>query len=165
MNPFAGLKHARPRLLATAGIIARMRSLIREDRTAAKWFGELASQAEKIVALPPLNPDWVHDPSETAGTALPLKAQMNFHGPALPLDTARLFVLRILTLGIVWFATENNKYRDRLKIEVFWFVTFRIGSATNSWSLQRPVLASRSGTTGFSMTSMRPNEERLPTQS
>ena len=43
---------------------------------------------------------------------------MNYNGPASPLDIARLFVLRILTLGIVWDATENTKYRDRLKIEV-----------------------------------------------
>jgi hypothetical protein len=117
-DPFARLKHDRPRLLATAGVTSRMRCLVREDRTAAKWFEELAGQAEKIVALPPLSPDWVHDPAETGGAALTFKAQTNSDGPASPLDIARLFVLRVLTLGIVWFATENDKYRERLKTEV-----------------------------------------------
>ena len=39
-------------------------------------------------------------------------------GPAAPLDIARLFCLRIQTLGITWFITDEPRYRDRAKCEL-----------------------------------------------
>jgi hypothetical protein len=39
-------------------------------------------------------------------------------GPAAPLDIARLFCLRIQTLGITWFLTDDPRYRDRAKCEL-----------------------------------------------
>src|SRR5277367_5672559 len=51
-DPLAMLKQERPRLLATATVVARMKSVLWEDRTAAQWFDELTAQANNIVALP-----------------------------------------------------------------------------------------------------------------
>ena len=52
---------------------------------------------------------WIHDQTETASAPLsrPLQRDPGGDAPATPLDIARLFVLRIQTLGIVWFSTDD----------------------------------------------------------
>jgi predicted branched-subunit amino acid permease len=45
-------------------------------------------------------------------------------GPAAPLDIARLFCLRIQTLGIIWLLTDDPRYRDRAKAELLAVCSF-----------------------------------------
>ena len=118
-DPFATLTRRRPRLMATAATIARMKGVLHTHQTAARWRDEIAKQADQILILPPLTPDWVNDPAETARAPLPQSPKVDAaDGAASPLDIARLFVLRIQTLGIMWFALGDSRYRDRAKQEL-----------------------------------------------
>jgi hypothetical protein len=79
----------------------------------------VAKQADLLLGLAPLTPDWVHDPRETAAAPLPLvRAPRSPDGPAAPLDIARLFGLRILTLGLTWLLTAERRYCERAKAEL-----------------------------------------------
>jgi hypothetical protein len=110
---------ARPRLLATKSAIERARRLLQQNAELREWRAEVAKQADTILHLPQLTPDWVHDPRETAIAPLPLvRPPASVDGPAAPLDIARLFCLRIQTLGIIWLLGGDDRYRDRAKAEL-----------------------------------------------
>lgn len=109
-----------PRLMATAAAIVRTRAFVQGNATARRWFAEVEKQAIILVGLPPLDPAWVHDPRETESAPLPLvEPPKSPDGPAAPLDIARLFCLRVLTLGLMWLLTGETRYRDRAKAELF----------------------------------------------
>jgi hypothetical protein len=61
----------RPRLTATNSAIARTQRLLRHNATAQQWQRDVTKQAEVILTLPPLTPDWVHVPEETGAAPLP----------------------------------------------------------------------------------------------
>jgi hypothetical protein len=72
-----------------------------------------------MLEQPPLTQDWVHDPRETAAAPLPLvRPPKSPDGRATSLDIARLFCLRIQTLGITWLLTGVSRYRERAKTEL-----------------------------------------------
>jgi len=72
-----------------------------------------------LLELPPLTPTWVHDPRETGAAPLPLvRHPKSTDAPAAPLDIARLFCLRIQTLGLMRLLTKDVRYRDRAKAEL-----------------------------------------------
>ena len=109
----------RPRLMATKSAIARTRQSLDESDTAKRWYGEVEKQAKLLLDLPPLKSTWVHDPRETGAAPLPLvRPPKSSDGPAAPLDIARLFCLRIQTLGFMWLLTGDQRYRDRAKAEL-----------------------------------------------
>jgi Heparinase II/III-like protein/Domain of unknown function (DUF4962) len=109
----------RPRLMATKSAIERARQVLYRNATARQWYGEVEKQAKLLLDLPPLKSTWVHDPRETDAAALPLvRPPKSSDGPAAPLDVARLFCLRIQTLGLMWLLTSDPRYRDRAKAEL-----------------------------------------------
>jgi hypothetical protein len=113
------LSSGRPRLMATRTAIARTQALLRRSSTALQWQRQITNQADVILGQPTLTQDWVHDPRETAAAPLPLvRPPKSTDGPAAPLDIARLFCLRIQTLGITWFLTGDSRYCDRAKAEL-----------------------------------------------
>lgn len=115
----SGLAAERPRLMATKSAIERTRQLLYQNDTARQWYGEVERQAKLLLDLPPLKPTWVHDPRETGAAPLPLvRPPKSTDGPAAPLDIARLFCLRIQTLGLAWLLTGDPRYRDRAKAEL-----------------------------------------------
>src|SRR5262245_27815432 len=116
---FSKLAAERPRLMATKSAIARTRQSFERNATARQWYGEVEKQAQLLLGLPPLDPTWVHDPRETGAAPLPLvRPPKSSDAPAAPLDVARLFCLRIQTLGIIWLLTGHPRYRDRAKAEL-----------------------------------------------
>jgi Heparinase II/III-like protein len=115
----SGIVAERPRLMATKSEVARTRRLIQQNATAMRWHREVEKQADLLLDLPPLTPSWVHDPRETGAAPLPLvRPPKSTDGPAAPLDIARLFCLRIQTLGIMWLLTLDPRYRNRAKAEL-----------------------------------------------
>jgi hypothetical protein len=109
----------RPRLMATKSAVERTRQLFYQNDTARQWYGEVEKQAKLLLDLPPLKSTWVHDPRETGAAPLPLvRPPTSTEGPATPLDIARLFCLRIQTLGLMWLLTGDPRYRDRAKAEL-----------------------------------------------
>jgi hypothetical protein len=118
-SALAGVTPARPRLMATTAAIARMRATVQRHAMASAWSRDIIAQADHLLTLAPLNRSWVHDPVETAAAPLPTAATALKGGaPATPLDIARLFVLRIETLSVVWFLTGEPEYRDRATAEL-----------------------------------------------
>src|SRR5262249_5072617 len=116
---------ARPRLMATPAATARTKRLLAESETLRRWQGEVTKQADLLLGLTPLPPDWVHERRETAAAPLPLvRAPRSPDGPAAPLDIARLFCLRILTLGLTWLLTAEPRYCERAKAELLAVCTF-----------------------------------------
>jgi Heparinase II/III-like protein len=105
--------------MATPARIARMQEVLKAHQT-KKWRGKVVEQADHLLTLPPLSPTRSHDPTEIANAPLSRPLQRDPVGdvPATALDIARLFVLRIQTLGIVWFATGDERYRDRATTEL-----------------------------------------------
>ena len=109
----------RPRLMATKAAIERAQHNLRHNDTARQWSEEVEKQANLLLDLPPLTSSWVHDPRETGAAPLPLvRPPKSTDAPAAPLDIARLFCLRIQTLGIIWLLTGDTRYRDRAKAEL-----------------------------------------------
>jgi hypothetical protein len=116
---FARLAAERPRLMATKSAIERTRQLLYRSDTARRWYAEVEKQATLLLDLPPLKSDWVHDPRETRTAPLPLvRPPKSSDGPATSLDIARLFCLRIQTLGLMWLLTRDLRYRNRAKAEL-----------------------------------------------
>lgn len=116
---FAGIAPARPRLMATPSAMARTEGLLRHNPTLRQWRDQVAKQADLMLTLPVLAPDWVHDARETGAAPLPLvRPPPAAEAPATALDIARLFCLRIQTLGIVWLLGGDTRYRDRAKAEL-----------------------------------------------
>jgi Heparinase II/III-like protein len=113
-SPLTRLVPKRPRLMATPALIARMQAALKEHR-AKEWTGKVVEQADCLLTLPPLSPKRTHDPTELVGPPLspPLQRDPSGGASATTLDIARCFVLRIQTLGIVWFVTGEQRYRDR----------------------------------------------------
>lgn len=71
-----------------------------------------------MLSLSPLTPDWVHVPQETGAAPLPrVRPPQSSDGPATAPDIARLFCLRMQTLGITGLLTGDARYRDRAKTE------------------------------------------------
>jgi hypothetical protein len=109
----------RPRLMATKSAIDRTRQALDRSDTAKRWFREVEKQAQLLLDLPPLTSNWVHDPRETRAAPLPLvRPPKSSDGPAAPLDVARLFCLRIQTLGLMWLLTGDPRYCERAKAEL-----------------------------------------------
>lgn len=109
----------RPRLMATKSAIARTRQSLDQSDTARRWYREVEKQAKLLLDLPPLKSTWVHDPRETGAAPLPLvRPPRSSDGPAAPLDVARLFCLRIQTLGLMWLLTADPRYRNRARTEL-----------------------------------------------
>jgi hypothetical protein len=109
----------RPRLMATKSAIERTRQSLDQNATARQWYGEVEKQAKLLLDLPPLKSTWVHDPRETGAAPLPLvRPPKSTDGPAAPLDIARLFCLRIQTLGFMWLLTGDPRYGNRAKAEL-----------------------------------------------
>jgi hypothetical protein len=113
-GPLTALVPERPRLMASPELIARMQVVL-QDRRTAEWTRKVVEQADHLLTLPPLSPTWIHDQIEAANAPLsrPLQRDPDSDAPATALDIARLFVLRIQTLGIVWFATGDERYCGR----------------------------------------------------
>lgn len=105
-----------------------MNSAVRKHRVAAQWASIVIEQANRILALPPLTSSWIHNSGETINAPVPRSLQTGPGEPASPLDIARLFLLRIQTLGIVWFLTGDRQYRDRARQELL------AGSECNDWN-------------------------------
>ena len=115
----APLAAGRPRLMATSEAIARAQTIIRRNETAKEWQAEIARRADYMLSLPPLTPTSVLDPGETEAAPLPLVRSAESSGtPATLLDIARRFGLRIQTLGITWFLSGDERYRDRAVAEL-----------------------------------------------
>ena len=109
----------RPRLMATKSAIGRTRQSLHQSDTARQWYGEVEGQAKLLLDLPLLGPNWVHDPRETRAAPLPLvRPPKSSDGPAAPLDVARLFCLRIQTLGLMWLITGDARYCRRAKAQL-----------------------------------------------
>ena len=109
----------RPRLMATARAIAQARTTIQQNAVAQRWQREVTKQADLLLALPALTQSWTHVPEETGAAPLPrVRPPQSLDGPAAPLDIARLFCLRMQTLGITWLLTDDARYRDRAKQEL-----------------------------------------------
>jgi len=109
----------RPRLMATKSAIERTRRSLHQSDVARQWYGEVERQAKLLLDLPLLEPNWVHDPRETRAAPLPLvRPPKSSDGPAAPLDVARLFCLRIQTLGLMWLLTGEPRYCRRAKTEL-----------------------------------------------
>jgi len=109
----------RPRLMATKSATERTRQSLHRSDTARRWYAEVEKQAKLLLDLPPLKSNWVHDPRETRAAPLPLvRPPKSLDGPAAPLDIARLFCLRIQTLGLMWLLTGDPRYCDRAKAEL-----------------------------------------------
>src|SRR5207237_545683 len=105
-DPLARLGETRPRLMATGEAVERAREVLQRNVTAQRWQKLVTEQADLMLTLPPLHPDWVHDPRETAVAPLPtVRPPQSTDGDASRLDIARLFCLRIQTLGIIWMLT------------------------------------------------------------
>ncbi|MBV9199756.1 MAG: hypothetical protein JOY83_08510 [Alphaproteobacteria bacterium] len=100
---FAAIAAERPRLMATKSAIGRTQAILQHNCIAQRLQRTVREQADIILDQPPLTQDWVHDPRETAAAPLPLVRQpKSSDGRATSLDIARLFCLRIQTLGITW---------------------------------------------------------------
>jgi hypothetical protein len=109
----------RPRLMATKSAIERTRQSLHQSDTARQWYGEVEKQAKVLLDLPPLTPTWEHDPRETRAAPLPLvRPPKSSDGLAASLDVARLFCLRVQTLGLMWLLTRDPRYCDRAKAEL-----------------------------------------------
>jgi hypothetical protein len=122
----SGLATERPRLMATKSAIERTRLSLYQNAIARQWYREVEKQAKLLLDLPPLKSTWVHDPRETGAAPLPLvRPPKSKDGPAAPLDVARLFCLRIQTLGLMWLLTGEPRYRDRAKAELLAVCAFR----------------------------------------
>src|SRR5947208_15922702 len=94
-DPLACLGERRPRLMATSEAVARAREVLGRNATAQRWQKAVTEQADLMLSLPPLHPDWVHDPRETAVAPLPtVRPPQSTDGPASRPDIARLFCLR-----------------------------------------------------------------------
>ena len=116
---FSTLAAERPRLMATKSAIERTRQSLHQSDTARQWLAEMEKQAKHLLDLPPLSWKWVHDPRETRAAPLPLvRPPKSSQGQAAPLDVARLFCLRIQTLGFMWLLTKDPRYCDRAKSEL-----------------------------------------------
>src|SRR5712691_6160058 len=109
---------ARPRLMATQAAIERSRDLVKQNDTVRDWQAAIVRLADLMLSLPVLAPNSVLDPDETEQSPLPLVRSVQTGGAAALLDIARRFCLRIQTLGIIWFLTNDTKYRDRAKTEL-----------------------------------------------
>lgn len=121
--PYAGLPAplaaGRPRLMATNAAIARARAIIQRNQTAKEWQAEISRRADYMLSLPPLTPTSVLDPGETEAAPLPLVRSAESSGtPATLLDIARRFGLRIQTLGVTWFFSGDERYRNRAVTEL-----------------------------------------------
>jgi hypothetical protein len=115
----AAVAEERPRLMATKSAIARTQAILQHNSIAQKLQRTVREQADIILDQPPLTQDWVHDPRETAAAPLPrVRPPKSSDGRATSLDIARLFCLRIQTLGITWLLTGTSRYRDRAKAEL-----------------------------------------------
>jgi Heparinase II/III-like protein/Domain of unknown function (DUF4962) len=124
-NVLSRLSAERPRLMATKSALERTRQSLYHSPTARQWYGEVEKQAKLLLDLPPLKPTWIHDPRETGAAPLPLvRPPKSSDGPAAPLDVARLFCLRIQTLGLVWLLTGDPRYCDRAKAELLAICAF-----------------------------------------
>ena len=111
---FSTLAAERPRLMATKSAIERTRQSLHQSDTARQWLAEMEKQAKHLLDLPPLSWKWVHDPRETRAAPLPLvRPPKSSQGQAAPLDVARLFCLRIQSLGFMWLLTKDPRYCDR----------------------------------------------------
>ena len=116
---FAAIAAERPRLMATKSAIERTQAILQHNSVAQKLQRAVREQADVILDQPPLTQDWVHHPQETAAAPLPLvRPPKSSDGRATSLDIARLFCLRIQTLGITWLLTGTSRYRDRAKAEL-----------------------------------------------
>ena len=116
---FAGIAAERPRLMATRAAIEQTREALHKSDIARRWYGEVEKQAKLLLDLKPLTQTWIHDPRETGAAPLPLvRPPKSSDGPAEPLDVARLFCLRMQTLGLMWLLTADPRYRDRAKAEL-----------------------------------------------
>jgi hypothetical protein len=116
----------RPRLMATRSAIELTRQSLHQSDTARRWYAEVKKQAKHLLDLPPLSWNWVHDPRETRAAPLPLvRPPKSAHGQAAPLDIARLFCLRIQTLGFMWLLTKDPRYCTRAKSELLAVCAFR----------------------------------------
>jgi hypothetical protein len=119
-GPLAALVAERPRLMATPALTSRMRVVLQDDRT-TEWRRKVVEQANSLLNNSlPLSPTWIHDRTETASAPLsrPLQRDLGGNAPGSPLNIAREFVRRIQTLGVVWFATGDTRYRDRATQEL-----------------------------------------------
>ncbi len=100
-DPLASIAATRPRLMATKAAIGRTKSLLERNDTLQRWQKAVAAQADLMLTLPPLSPEWQHDPQETGAAPLPtVRPPQSTDGPASALDIARLFSLRIQTLEL-----------------------------------------------------------------
>ena len=119
LNILARVAREHPRLMATKSAIARTQAILQRNDTAQKWQRKVRDQADVMLDQPPLRQDWVHDRRETAAAPLPrVRPPKSSDSRATSLDIARLFCLRIQTLGITWLLTGASKYRDRAKAEL-----------------------------------------------
>jgi len=94
----AGLLAEHPRLLATKDDFLRLKHIIQVDPTAREWFKDLESDAEKLLEQMPV----VYEIPD---------------GKRL-LAVSRQTKQRVLLLGLVYRITEEQKWADRLWLEL-----------------------------------------------
>src|SRR5712691_3834996 len=71
LDPLASIVAERPRLMATKAAIGRTKSLLQRNDTLQSWQKAVAAQADLMLNLPPLSPEWQHDQRETGAAPLP----------------------------------------------------------------------------------------------
>lgn len=114
-DPFHGLATGRPRLMADAAAIARVKAAIAGNPDGEKMRDKIIEQANDIEYAPYVEPNF------KAWSRLRLN----------DLAAARLALYRLQTLGMAWFMTGNARYVTRAKNELKTICEFPVWQAPN----------------------------------
>lgn len=102
LDPFRNLAEARPRLMANAAAIARVKAAIAASPAGAKMRDKIVEQANDIEHQPYVEPNfksWI-------------RLRLDH------LSAARLALYRLQTLGMAWFMTGTERYVTRARNEL-----------------------------------------------
>lgn len=108
-DPFQTLSAQRPRLMATAAAIERVKAAVGQNSTGAKIHDAILGQANDIVKAPPVKPDF------SRRNRLRLDH----------LTAGRQALNTLQTLGMAWFMTGDAQYVSRAKLELKTICEFR----------------------------------------
>lgn len=114
-DPFRGLVATRPRLMADAAAIARVKAAIAGNPAGEKMRDKIIEQANDIEYAPYVEPNF------KAWNRLRLN----------DLAAARLALYRMQTLGMAWFMTGNPRYVTRARKELKTICEFPVWQAPN----------------------------------
>ena len=112
-DPFRNLAEARPRLMANAAAVARVKAAIAGNPAGEKMRDKIIEQANDIEYAPYVEPNF------KAWNRLRLN----------DLAAARLALYRLQTLGMAWFMTGNPRYVTRARKELKTICEFPVWQA------------------------------------